>query len=62
MAPPPRNAAPSDPAPVTGLEQLIERVAASAERRDRLSVGDVLDAMGPRSFAPLILLAGLIML
>lgn len=43
------------------LEELIDSVEAEARKRPQLSVDDVLDAIGRRSFSPLILLPGLIM-
>lgn len=44
------------------LEELLDRVAAIARERERVSFGDVLDSVGRRSFGPLLLLTGLIIL
>lgn len=44
------------------LEELIERVDKTARERDTVSFGDVMDATGHRSFGPLLLLAGLVMI
>lgn len=44
------------------LEQLLDRIAGAASDHGRVSLGAVLDAVGRRSFAPLLLLAGLITL
>src|SRR5690606_1105088 len=46
----------------TDLEELIDRVDKTARERDKVSFGDVVDATGHRSFGPLLLLAGLIMI
>jgi hypothetical protein len=43
------------------LEDLIERVDETARKREKVSFGDVLDVTGHRSFGPLLLLAGLVM-
>ncbi|MEX0604790.1 MAG: exopolysaccharide biosynthesis protein [Marinobacter sp.] len=47
---------------LTNMEQLLDRIRSSAEDRDRVSVGDILDAVGKRSFGPIVLVAGLITL
>ncbi|SDJ50790.1 exopolysaccharide biosynthesis protein [Microbulbifer yueqingensis] len=44
----------------TSLQQLLAHIAQSAEERNRVSLGMVLDAVGPRSFAPVLLMVGLI--
>jgi hypothetical protein len=41
------------------LEQLLDRIAAAAEDRDRVSVDRVLEVIGRRSYGPLFLIAGL---
>lgn len=51
-----RNAAIGD------LGDLLDRVEEAARRNDPTSVGAVMDELGSRSFAPLLLLAGLVML
>jgi hypothetical protein len=44
------------------LEGLLDRVVAAARANDRTSVGLVVESVGTRSFAPLLLLAGLVIL
>ncbi|HEX6997657.1 MAG TPA: exopolysaccharide biosynthesis protein [Gammaproteobacteria bacterium] len=44
------------------LEELLDRMLDVSEERDPVSLGDLLDAVGRRSFGPLLLLAGLIIL
>jgi hypothetical protein len=44
------------------LEEWIERLDGSSERKDSVSVGEMMKAVGERSFGPLILLLGLIAL
>ncbi|WP_235935098.1 exopolysaccharide biosynthesis protein [Candidatus Laterigemmans baculatus] len=44
------------------LHDVLDRVESAAENREKVSLGQVLDALGERSFAPLILVPGLIML
>lgn len=44
------------------LEQLLDRVEKSAQEGDRVSLGAVVEAVGSRSFGPLLLVAGLIAL
>jgi hypothetical protein len=46
----------------TTMEQLLDRICEADERKDRLSLRDVLRAIGRRSFGPLLLLAGLVTL
>ncbi|MEX2480990.1 MAG: exopolysaccharide biosynthesis protein [Gammaproteobacteria bacterium] len=44
------------------LEELIEQIFAAAEvEHNRISVADVLEAVGSRSFAPLLLLTGVLL-
>ena len=45
---------------LTNMEQLLNRIRNSTEDNDRVSVGDVLEAIGKRSFGPIVLVAGLI--
>lgn len=45
---------------LTNMEQLLDRIRSSTEGKDRVSVGDILAAVGKRSFGPVILVAGLI--
>lgn len=47
---------------IHGLEDLIEDVDDQAESKDQLSVGDLLDAFGTRSFGPLLAIPALIAL
>jgi hypothetical protein len=44
------------------LEHMLDQVAEAAEGSERLSVADVLEVIGRRSFGPLLLVAGLITL
>lgn len=54
---------PSAPAAtVAGLEELLDRLAATARREGRVSVGEMLATAGQRSFGPLLLVPGLIVL
>lgn len=46
----------------TDLEELLDRVESAAEKEDPVSVDGILDMVGTRSFGPIILLAGLIIL
>lgn len=48
--------------PVATVTALLERVDAVAGANERVSVGDLLDAVGHRSFAPLLLVTGLVIL
>lgn len=50
-----------EPGPVTGVEELLDRIEAAAEG-DRVSLEEVMSALGQRSFAPLLLVAGLVIL
>lgn len=48
---------------VQDLEQLLDRTEdAAKDSGERTSVGDILDHIGTRSFAPILLVAGLVML
>jgi len=44
----------------TNLEQLLDRIGEAAHDGDQVSFGRILELIGRRSFAPLLLLAGLI--
>lgn len=44
------------------LEQVLQELDSCASRTDPVTVGDVVDAVGSRTFAPLILIPGLVML
>lgn len=50
---------PDDPASLT---ELLDRLRKQTAGTDRVSVGDVLEATGERSFGPLVLVAGIITL
>ena len=43
------------------LEQLLDRIVTATRNRERVSVATILEAVGSRSFGPLLLLAGLIL-
>lgn len=47
---------------ISNLEQLLDRISETArdEDRERVSLGEILDAVGKRSFAPVLLVAGLV--
>jgi len=47
---------------LTNLEQLINRIGEAAQDGDRVSLGNILEVVGHRSFGPLLLVAGLITL
>lgn len=47
---------------ITGLEQLIDRMDAAASDQNQVSVDDIMDMVGRRSFGPLLLVAGLLTL
>lgn len=47
---------------LSDLEQLIDRIDGVAQTRERLAVDDILDAVGYRSFGPVVLVAGLVTL
>lgn len=46
----------------TSLEQLLDRIGEAAAERDQVPLEAILDAVGRRSFGPLLLVAGLITL
>ena len=48
-------------APIKDLETLLLRIKETAAENERVSVGHVLDSVGDRSFAPVILIAGVVM-
>ncbi len=63
----PRQDAPDaragDDAPeVTSVGELLDRIDTAADEHEQTSIGDVLDQVGDRSFGPVLLLAGLVML
>lgn len=45
---------------ITNLEQLLDRIEDTTKDHDSVSLATVLDAVGRRSFAPLLLIAGLV--
>lgn len=47
---------------VTSVSELLDRIDAAAEANEQTSIGDVLDSVGHRSFGPLLLVAGIVML
>lgn len=47
---------------ITSLEQLLERIGEADGEGDRVSLGAIVEAVGQRSFGPLLLLAGLVTL
>lgn len=50
-----------EPPEVTSVTELLDRIEKAADRHDPTSLGDVLHEVGNRSFGPLLLLAGLVM-
>ncbi|MGF2687838.1 exopolysaccharide biosynthesis protein [Marinobacter sp. DUT-3] len=46
----------------TTMKQLLDRIRASGEGVEQVSVAEILEAVGERSFGPVVLLAGLITL
>ncbi len=44
----------------TCLEEVLDRIADAAEERETVNLGQMLEAVGRRSFGPLLLLAGII--
>lgn len=44
------------------VEQLLDRIGEAGENGDKVSLGEVVESVGRRSFGPLLLLAGLITL
>jgi hypothetical protein len=49
----------NDPA---DMAQLLDRIEASAQGRASVSIGEMMDSVGRRSFGPLVLLAGVILI
>jgi hypothetical protein len=47
---------------ITDLEQLLDRIREAVGEDDTVSLGEVFDVVGNRSFGPLLLLAGLVTL
>jgi hypothetical protein len=47
---------------VCSVSELLDRIEAATREHDPTSLGDVLDMIGHRSFGPLLLLAGLVMM
>jgi hypothetical protein len=45
---------------IDAVTTVLERIDAAAAEKEQVSMGDLLDAVGQRSFAPLLLLAGLV--
>lgn len=46
---------------VKNLEQLLERMEQAAEEQEQVSIGSIMEAIGSRSFGPLLLFAGVIL-
>lgn len=46
---------------ITNLQQMLDRIEESAKGEERVTLGAVVEAVGRRSFGPLLLLAGVIM-
>ncbi|SMP71332.1 Exopolysaccharide synthesis, ExoD [Desulfonatronum zhilinae] len=46
---------------ISNLEQLLDRIEEVASGRNRVSLGSIVEAVGSRSFGPLLLLAGIIL-
>lgn len=46
---------------ITNLQQMLDRIEASAKDEERISLGQIVEAVGSRSFGPLLLMAGVIM-
>lgn len=47
---------------VTSVTELLDRIEKATEGHEPTSIGDVLDTVGHRSFGPILLLAGIVML
>jgi hypothetical protein len=47
---------------ITNLEQLLKRIGEAVKDQERVSLGLILEVVGHRSFGPILLVAGLIML
>jgi hypothetical protein len=54
------NPCPGPEAPVNGLEDLLDLLSRKAEKDSRVAVADMMAAVGRRSFGPLLLVPGLI--
>jgi hypothetical protein len=52
----------ADTADLTNLEQMLDHIREAAEGQKEVSVDDLLEAVGRRSFGPLLLLTGLVIL
>jgi hypothetical protein len=46
---------------ITNLQQMLDRIEESAKDEERASLGHIVEAVGSRSFGPLLLMAGVIM-
>lgn len=53
---------PKTPTEIADLEQLLARIDQECARRETITLGLIIDAVAARSFAPLLLVAGLITL
>ncbi|HEY7883752.1 MAG TPA: exopolysaccharide biosynthesis protein [Cellvibrionaceae bacterium] len=53
---------PPDQEHVATLEEVLDRIVSTAKEQDPVSVDNILDAVGQRSFGPVLLLLGLIVL
>jgi len=51
----------SQEADITNLQQMLDRIEESASHHKRVSLGTIVEAVGSRSFGPLLLMAGIIM-
>jgi hypothetical protein len=47
---------------ITSLDQLLDQIGEAAKTEGRVSLGSILEAVGRRSFGPLLLVAGLVTL
>jgi len=46
---------------ITNLEQMLDRIDSSADHQGRVSLNAIIEAVGSRSFGPLLLITGIIM-
>ncbi len=46
--------------PPSSLTEMLDRISGAAEEKEQVSLDDIMDAVGRRSFGPLLLLAGVI--
>lgn len=60
--PRPRSEEGNEPAEVKSVAELLDRIEEAADGHEPTSIGDVLDTVGHRSFGPILLLAGLVMM